>query len=386
MLLRLFQSLARRRGVLLLLIALSWLWAAPAWAVEIRVAIQQGVRSLRVGASTQARVTDGSGRPLGQLAPLQAFNAQPSSPGISVGPFRASQLWVEPSDGGFVFIGNDWYRGRVRLLPRGDGLLAVNHIDLEEYLYSVVGSEMFPDWPLEALKAQAVAARSFVLYRRQRPADPQFDVGRTVTWQAYKGLEREASSTREAVQATAGQILVHQGRVIEAVYHASSGGHTENSEDVWMRPLPYLRGVPDFDQQAPVFQWTKMVSQAEMQRRFPGLGRILNLTAVRRTPQGRIVAMRLVGERGSRTVEGQELRQLFDLRSTRFSVTPTPNQIASTVVTSTIPSAFEFSGQGFGHGLGMSQWGAYGMALQGHTYPAILSHYYRGTALTALRP
>ena len=98
---------------------------------------------------------------------------------------------------------------------------------------SVVGKEMYPTWPLEALKAQAVAARTYALYKRQKPASPLFDMGNTVTWQVYDGMTGESQSTRAAVQATAGQVLTYQGRPIEAVFHASSGGHTENSaEDV----------------------------------------------------------------------------------------------------------------------------------------------------------
>ncbi len=354
-------------------------------ATELRVGIQQGAQTVRVGASGNAVVTDGSGRTLGTLPPMLGFVAQVQGGQVVLHTFRGRDLWVRPTDNSFVFISDDWYRGRLRLVARPDGLLAVNHVPLEEYLYSVVGSEMYPFWPLEALKAQAVAARSFVLFRLRRPADPDFDVGRTVTWQAYKGYSRESDSTREAVTATTGQVVTYRGQIIEAVYHAASGGHTENVEDIWSAPRPYLRGVPDFDQEAPVYSWQKTFTQAELSRLLPGVGQVTSLTPVRTTPQGRVVEMRVTGTAGTKTFTGAELRRLLDLRSTLFQVTPTRGDIASTNPVDTPNGGFEFQGRGFGHGLGMSQWGAFGLAQRGYNYQQILQYYYQGTEISSTR-
>jgi len=354
-------------------------------ATELRVGIQQGAQTVRVGASGNAVVTDGSGRTLGTLPPMLGFVAQVQGGQVVLHTFRGRELWVRPTDNSFVFITDDWYRGRLRLVARPDGLLAVNHVPLEEYLYSVVGSEMYPFWPLEALKAQAVAARSFVLFRLRRPADPDFDVGRTVTWQAYKGYSRESDSTREAVTATTGQVVTYRGQIIEAVYHAASGGHTENVEDIWSAPRPYLRGVPDFDQEAPVYSWQKTFTQAELSRLLPGVGQVTSLTPVRTTPQGRVIQMQVTGTAGTKTFTGAELRRLLDLRSTLFQVTPTRGDIASTNPVDTSNGGFEFQGRGFGHGLGMSQWGAFGLAQRGYNYQQILQYYYQGTEISRVR-
>ncbi|WP_247216854.1 SpoIID/LytB domain-containing protein [Synechococcus sp. C9] len=354
-------------------------------ATELRVGIQQGAKTVRVGASGNAVVTDGSGRTLGTLPPMLGFVAQVQGGQVVLHTFRGRDLWVRPTDNSFVFISDDWYRGRLRLVARPDGLLAVNHVPLEEYLYSVVGSEMYPFWPLEALKAQAVAARSFILFRLRRPADPDFDVGRTVTWQAYKGYSRESDSTREAVTATTGQVVTYRGQIIEAVYHAASGGHTENVEDIWSAPRPYLRGVPDFDQEAPVYSWQKTFTQAELSRLLPGVGQVTSLTPVRTTPQGRVVEMRVTGTTGTKTFTGSELRRLLDLRSTLFQVTPTRGDVASTNPVNAPDGSFEFQGRGFGHGLGMSQWGAFGLAQRGYNYQQILQYYYQGTEINSTR-
>ncbi|MEN9207513.1 MAG: SpoIID/LytB domain-containing protein [Gloeomargarita sp. GMQP_bins_120] len=356
-----------------------------AWATEVRVAIQQNARAIRVGVSGAAVVTDGAGRPLGPLPPMLGFSAQLQGGQVRLHTYQGRVLWVRPTDGGFVYISDDWYRGRLRLVARADGLLAVNHVPLEEYLYSVVGSEMYPDWPLEALKAQAVAARSFVLYRMRRPADPDFDVGRTVTWQAYKGYSRESDRTREAVLATAGQVLTYRGQIIEAVYHAASGGHTENVEDIWSSPRPYLRGVPDFDQESPVYSWQKTFTPAELSRLIPGVGQVTGFTTERTTPRGRVLQVRVTGTQGSRVFTGAELRQLLDLRSTLFTVTPTPSDLASADLLNSTPGGFTFQGRGFGHGLGMSQWGAYSLAQRGYTYQQILQYYYQGTEISRRR-
>ncbi len=361
------------------------LGAGVAGATELRVGIQQGAKTVRVGVAGAALVTDGAGRSLGTLPPMLGFAAQVQGGQVTLHTFRGRDVWVRPADGNFVFIGDDWYRGRLRLVARADGLLAVNHVPLEEYLYSVVGSEMYPYWPLEALKAQAVAARSFVLFRMRRPADPDFDVGRTVTWQAYKGYSRESDSTRSAVAATTGQVVAHRGQIIEAVYHAASGGHTENVEDIWSAPRPYLRGVPDFDQEAPVYSWQKTFTQAELSRLLPGVGQVTGLTPVRTTPQGRVVQMRVTGTAGNKTFTGPELRRLLDLRSTLFQVAPTRGDIAITNLVNQSNGGFAFQGRGFGHGLGMSQWGAFGLAQRGYNYQQILQYYYQGTEISPTR-
>ena len=132
-----------------------------------------------------------------------------------------SSLWIEPSDGGAVFVGNSWYRGKLLLVAQGNKLLAINYVNLEQYLLSVVGSEMSAAAPIEALKAQAVAARSYALVHTFRPANQWFDVTSGERHQAYKGIATEYNTTHQAVSETAGEILSSQGGVVESLYGAT---------------------------------------------------------------------------------------------------------------------------------------------------------------------
>lgn len=343
----------------------------PANATELRVAIKKGVNQVKIGSSTPAIVKDGAGRQVGELKAMDSFAVNPSGSGVKVQGWQSSYFTIEPSGDGVVWIGDRWYRGRTRLIRQGNGITALNVVDLEQYLYSVVGAEAIPTWPLEALKAQAVAARTYALHKTATASNQYYDLDTTTKTQVYKGLETEFLSTHEAVNATLGQVMTYQGKTILAVFHSSSGGHTENVEDVWTSPLPYLRGVVDYDQSAPVFQWTKSFTGSQLGSLVGGVGRVRSLIPERTTPHGRVVSLKIVGDRGSKRISGTQFRQALDLRSTLFTISP-------------VGGSFQINGRGFGHGIGLSQWGTYYLAEQGTSYDQILSHYYQNANLSAL--
>ncbi|MEG3437140.1 SpoIID/LytB domain-containing protein [Pannus brasiliensis CCIBt3594] len=358
-------------GSWLILVFWMLMFAPVQAAVELRIAISKNAGAISVGSSTDAVVKDGSGRVLGELGAMNATDASVRGKGVGVDRFSASQLIIEPKDDGVVWINDRWYRGRTRLLRMGSGVTAINLIDLEQYLYSVVGAEAIPSWPLEALKTQAVAARTYAIYKSNTSGNRFYDLDTTTRTQVYKGMETEFTTTHDAVNSTEGQIMTYNGKAILAVFHSSSGGHTENVEDVWNSSLPYLRGVVDYDQVAPVFQWSKTFTASELGRLLGGVGRVRSLVPQRVTPLGRIIKLRVVGDRGSKLVSDDQLRQVLDLRSTLFTVSESNN-------------TFEIDGRGYGHGIGLSQWGAFGLASQGQTYDRILTHYYQNAQLTAL--
>ncbi len=361
--------------------------ATPAQAsVEMRVGIEESVSQVTVGSSTRALVRDSAGRNLGEIAAMNAFVAQPLNGKVKVDRWQSTQIWIEPTAGGYVFIGDRWYRGRTRVVPTAKGLTAVNYVDLEQYLYSVLGGEMFPSWPIEALKAQAVAARSYALYQRQSTANRLYDVGDTTGWQVYKGILDEAASTQAAVNATAGQVLIHQGRIIEAVFHSASGGHTENVENVWTRPLPYLKAVPDFDQGSPEYEWVKTFSRSELSARITGVGNITSMETAQTTPHGRVRTMRIVGDAGTRTMTGDALRNALGLKSTKFTVLSDYAAASTKGQGQANPTTFKINGGGYGHGLGLSQWGAHNLAQKGTGYQQIVLHYYKNTILAKIQP
>ena len=362
-----------------------WLAVLPAQAaLQLRVALEEGSSQIQVGTSTAAVVKDGNGTAIAQIGAMQGVRAVSQNNSINLGRRSGSQFWIEPTENGLVWVDDAWYRGSVRLVSTPQGMIAVNYVDLEEYLYSVVGSEMPTNWPLESLKAQAVAARSYALHKRSKVANTVYDLGNTTTWQVYKGVRGETTSTQAAVQQTASQVLTYQGSIIEAVFHSSSGGHTENVEDVWSQPLPYLRGVADYDQQAPVFAWTETISASEMRNRIPGVGNIISMTPIATTPHGRVRQLKIVGDAGQTTLTGEQFRTALDLRSSLFAVVPQGSAPGSRGK-STLPNTFVIQGRGFGHGLGLSQWGAYGLARQGYNYQQILGHYYRNASLARIQ-
>jgi peptidoglycan hydrolase-like amidase len=190
---------------------------------DIRVAIAQGQSSLQVGASTQAMVTDASGNAVGQLSAMSGITARLNEQTIQLGDASISNaIWIQPQNGGAVFVGDRWYRGKVLLVAREDGILAVNTVDLEQYLYSVVGSEVPADWHPEFLKAQAIAARSYAIFHRMNPADPLFDMTATEYHQVYNGLGAESDTIQLAVDATRGTAVAYQGTIVETFYAADA--------------------------------------------------------------------------------------------------------------------------------------------------------------------
>ena len=350
-----------------------------------------------------------------------------------------------------VGLGRRRYRGLVRVLPEGNRLQAVNLLGLEHYLASVVGSEMPASWPAEALRAQAVAARTYAL-AQLKPEAP-FDLRSTVASQVYRGTEAETDSTRSAVAATRSLVLSHGGSLIDAVFHSSSGGSTENSGEMWNRQLPYLVSVPDRDKLSPWHQWSVRFEPDQLRRAFQETAGASRIEVLAASSTGRVRRARVIGPAGSLDLSGSELRQRLGLRSTlvqfRFepplapgpaggitTATAEANAAASALsrggnraaagpstaglsaggpppppplpgadeqgdrstaaaldptiagqlrqepLAAPLP-ALEVVGRGFGHGVGMSQWGAYGLALQGVSYVQILRHYYRGAQLVA---
>lgn len=282
---------------------------------------------------------------------------------------------------GHLQLGGRQYRGTIELRRTLAGrVTAINELDLEEYLYGVVRSEMDPRWPSEALRAQAIAARSLAVYSAGRFAAEGYDVRSTTDSQVYGGVAGEDARTTAAVDATRGLVLFHSGRPAFAAFHADSGGATESSEFVWGGVSPHLRGVPDpYSKDAPGHEWTLRLDMEVIETRLQRVGRLL--TGLRRlevastSPSGRVMALRLVAASGGGDMRGTEFRAAVGtsvLRSTLFTVRSYPTE-----------GSVELAGRGFGHGVGMSQWGARGMALAGRDYTAILKHFYTGVAIAA---
>jgi len=279
------------------------------------------------------------------------------------------------ADGTFG-IGGRLYRGALVIRPHSaskvNGVDLVNNIELEDYLLSVVPSEMPSLWPIEALKAQAIAARSYALANVGKHACDGYDIKATVDDQAYTGVAAEHPQTNRAVHETTGQALSHEGKVVSAFFHSSSGGHTELSENVWCRPLPYLRAVPDYDDDSPHFAWTRTANVATAEKALAkcgkGVGSLLSVSTLSRGVSPRVRLLLITGSDRSVFITGEDARRVFGLPSSCFNVGPASD-------------SYVFAGRGYGHGLGMSQWGAKKLAEIGYTALEILSYYYKDVTL-----
>jgi len=292
-----------------------------------------------------------------------------------------SKIVVKSSDGRGIWVGQKRYSGILNLFVLDSEILVINILGIEKYLSSVVGSEMPAKWPLEALKAQAIASRTYALKQK---ANPLYDIDSTQNNQVYNGLESRTYKTARAVRSTRSLVLTYKNKLINALFHSSSGGMTENSQDVWKNEYPYLSSVKDFDKNNPKLRWKKKFSTEELQKLFPKIGGIKNIEILNITNTGRVKNVKILGKYGSDQISGVDIRKRMNLKSTfmRFKFIEDKKYISDND-NSNIPieKILIVLGQGSGHGVGMSQWGAKYMASKGQKAERILKHFYKGVKI-----
>jgi stage II sporulation protein D len=356
----------------------------------------------------------GSGTTLGRAGAGERWRAVPAAGGgvrVSgasfVGGSRGPVL-LRPEGEGTISVGGVAYRGTLLLQPSPSGrLTAVNVLDMEIYLLGVVPREIGRVGPelLEAVKAQAVAARTYAIRYLGRREALGFDVFATTQDQVYGGVPAEHEPVSQGVRATEGEILTYGGQPIEAFYHSTCAGQTAAIEEVWNEaPRPYLRSVVDvnprtglaYDSVSSRFRWTQRWPAADLAairsrtladslpRGVRTVGEIRDMQVTQRTPSQRIRAMRITtSEGGTFTVGGDRIRWILPtpagapLNSSRFDVALVrdPSGRVSEVVA---------TGGGWGHGIGMCQVGAMGRARDGQDYRTILRTYYNGVEIRKL--
>lgn len=263
------------------------------------------------------------------------------------------------------------YRGDVWVRAVDGQVFVVNSLDLEEYLYGVIPREISPSWPEQALKTQAVAARTYALYHMIMRKHEIYDVFSTTSSQVYGGKVSEHPSAIKAVDQTKGEVLTCKGRLVLALYHANSGGRTEKMENVWPGGFTYLKSVKDdFSIKRPGYSWDKKLETAEIKKCFKKFGldisSIVNIVPVERAESGRIKKLEIIQESSSFFLSGNSFRLMVGparIKGSNFEVKKEKEK-------------FCFSGTGYGHGVGMSQWGVNSMAKKGHSYCQILKFYY----------
>lgn len=287
------------------------------------------------------------------------------------------------------------YRGNVEVRPASVGFTVINELPVEHYLYGVVPAEMPVSFPPEALKAQAVAARSYVIAQLGSYGSQGFDVLDNQQSQVYRGYDGEHPQAARAVDETAGKVLVYRGQPIAAFFHSSSGGYTENCEDVWRDALGYIRAREDpMDFNNRYYNWVVNYSVDQLTRTVnerlksftnpapnAQFAVVTDLKELQRTTSGQRVKRLLIEgcDAAGNPVQleisnADRVRAVLGLNSALFTMEKTAG--ADGVMCNVM-----FTGSGLGHGLGMSQWGAAGMALKGYNYQDILQYYYTGVDL-----
>ena len=220
---------------------------------------------------------------------------------------------VRSSDIRGIWVGQKRYAGKLNIFISDNHILVVNVLGIEKYLGSVVGSEMPAKWPLEALKAQAIASRTYALKQK---GNPLYDIDSTNMNQVYIGLEAGTHKTKRAVNSTRSLVLTYENKLINALFHSSSAGMTENSQDVWKNKYPYLSSVKDFDKSNPKLRWNKKFTQSQLQNLFPTIGGINKIEILNVTSTGRVKNVRIHGEFGTDQISGVDIRKRMNLKST----------------------------------------------------------------------
>lgn len=255
----------------------------------------------------------------------------------------------------------------------------VEEVPLETYVSRVVASEMPANFEMEALKAQSLAARTYITGQlvNGEPVSDQADVNDTVEYQVYKNdnelrqqwqdsYQANMKKINQAVEETAGEILTYKHEPITAAFFSTSNGYTENAGDYWENEIPYLQSVESpWDQSSPKFNDQKIIGLDELQQTL-GVSSIAG-TTLTKTQGNRVDEVKF----GDKTFTGRQIREAFDLPSSDFTIAQKGNHII-------------FTTKGYGHGVGMSQYGANGMAKAGNTYKDIVKHYYKGIEISPL--
>ncbi len=270
---------------------------------------------------------------------------------------------------GALLVSGSHYAGDIEVLKGRSGMFLINELPLEDYIKSVVSAEVGPNWDMEALKVQAVISRTYALYQKGLNNNANYDLTSSVLHQVYKGSNVDARVSY-AVMNTEGEVLTYDGKIIAALYHSTSGGRTEEAEEVFGKSYPYMKSVAAPCDLSPYAVWERKIPAAEIESAL-NISGLKNIEIKSFTVTGRVRTVEVIHKGASMTVKATELRKLLGwsrLPSTNFRVTRTND-------------VFVFEGKGYGHGVGLCQWSALQMAREGKTYREILSYFYPGTTL-----
>lgn len=334
-----------------------------------------------------------------------------------------------------VQVGKNRYRDFIGFLVKNDGILLINHVEVENYLYGVVPKEVGASFPMESIKAQAVAARTYALSNIDKHKNEGFNLCDTIHCQVYGALDAEHSSTNQAVNETRNMVVYYEGKLAETTFHSNNGGYTESNKDAWGgAALGYLIAKEDkFSLNSPNSSWTVKLTLQEMSSKLISaginVGELIDMEVLEISEGKRVLKLKIKGSSKDEIISGSKLRTILgnnEIKSTFFNInkegtnsnlktyvidgnniepieinlntaiivdgkeikSTTRNRVTRATgkdrskdienTYATSPTSFTFEGKGYGHGVGMSQYGAMEMAKQGYNFEEILKYYYTG--------
>ncbi|MBE0425555.1 MAG: SpoIID/LytB domain-containing protein [Nitrospirae bacterium] len=270
---------------------------------------------------------------------------------------------------GDLLVMGSRYSGDIDIWKSDKGLYIINELPLEEYVKDVVASEVNPDWDMEALKAQAVISRTYALYQKMINGNSIYHIASSVIHQLYKGNNYHVR-TAYAVETTGGEVLTFNGKIIEALYHSTCGGMTENPQDVFGKSYPYLKPVKTECDISPYSTWERKIKISEIEKAL-NLPDVKGLSVKSYTSTKRVKQLDLTTDNGILTINAADLRKALGwsiLPSTNFSLVLEGESVL-------------FTGKGYGHGVGLCQWCTLKLAREGKNYKEILSFFYPDTVI-----
>ncbi len=358
------------------------LLAAPVFCGQtVRVLLGENLKSVQIKTSGRVHVYALGQEKKYKISQPQTLTVQFSGGKLRLGQLKADgPLVIEPAAGTQMTFQKNTYTGRFYAVPNGKTFQLIEYSDMEDYLLGVLPYEMSYSWPLEALKAQAVAARTFTLMQVQARQKNNFDLYSDVRSQMYKGSGKVYDSVQKAVSGTHGQVLRYQGNLFHTYYHANCGGGTDNVQ-IWAGPkasaIQPLSGTScAYDKHSKSYSWNATVLAASVNQfvNKNGLaGSVKKIKVAKRTATTRAETLEFTTNKGKKT-----------LSCAQFRLGVGAGLLKSCKITdiSKTSKGFAFAGHGFGHGIGLCQDGAKGMAQAGKNYKQILSYYFPNSTLT----
>lgn len=413
----------RKFNILLIIVSLFLIFGIAEGKTErtIKVGLITGQSSLTISLGPEDQVFDlssGAERLLPVEEEQVIFTYLGNKILINEHPVSKGPIIIKP--GNELLNWNDrQYRGQFIIIAQNKTLSLINHLTVEQYLRGVLPGEVPPEWPSAVLRSQVIAARTYTMASINRHNSEGFDVCASTHCHVYGGATIEDPATDQAIINTAGKVITYDGKIITAVYHASSGGFTENPLNIWGFNYAYLKPVLDWDQNSPYYQWTRTIEWKNLQvqslLKYPQIGTLRRIQPTLFGENGRILKINLIGDLGEISIIGEHFRYLLNLPSSNMQLGivygPEPNITLWWIRSTSIPEAIianndipgltgelinppwdqpdpwawlqdkeplriVVKGSGWGHRVGMSQWGAKGMAEAGFDERQILEHYY----------